>query len=526
MKKILLLFSFSISYFFVASQSQNWWRVNGNTPSVGDYIGTSNATDLIFKTNNTTRFTIDALGNFKLTSLAGNGIRILQTDAVGNVIPLIAGNSAQVLYGNGTWGNLPAAATTFVSSGANIILPSSSKLGIGTNSPIEALDVVGNVNINGILKNTALASNNGDKIVMIDALGNFKTAPSGGPNTAIAGPCVASALPWYEGGNNIPTNNTIGTCDPSDFILKANNINSIWNKVDGKIGFSISNPTEKFHFDNGNLLLTNGNGIFRRRLLIGNSVTDDINYLLNIKQFSELSGILFTGNATLRQAFEVKLFNSLTHSQFLILNNGQTRIGDFDNLTNIATINDPMVLIGVKQNADKGISVVNNTNASNLVEVFNVYGNGKTEILATTAITTDDVFTITNKTTNSKNFTIKNNGQVILGTKTSVSHPNAELMVNGTILAKEIYVTKPADWPDYVFESNYKLLSLTDLEAFYKKEKHLPNVPSEKELQKNDVNLVEMNAILLKKIEELTIYTVELNKELQKIKKTKYSEIE
>lgn len=518
MKKILLLYSFSFSYFFGASQSQNWWRVNGNVASAGEYIGTNNATDLIFKTNNTTRFTIDALGNIKFNSLIGSGNRILQTDAFGKIVPLAPGNSSQVLYGNGIWGDLPASATAFVSIGSNIIVPNTSKLGIGTNSPTAALDVTGNVNISGVLKSTALASNGGDKIVMIDALGNFKTAPSGGPNTAIAGPCVASALPWYEGGNNIPTNNTIGTCDPSDFILKSNNINTIWNKVDGKIGFGIASPIEKFQFDGGNLLLTNGNGILRKHLLIGNSVTDDVNYLLNVKQFSEFGGILFTGNATLRQAFEVKLFNSLTHSQFLILNNGQTRIGDFDNIFTSATINDPMVLIGVKQNANKGISVVNNANISNLVEAFNVYGNGKTEILATTTSASDDVFTVTNQTTTNKNFTIKNNGQVIIGTKTSVSHPNSELMVNGTILAKEIYVTKPADWPDYVFENNYKLLPLNEVEAFYKKEKHLPNIPSEKELQRTDVSLGELNALLLKKIEELTIYTVELNKEIQLLK--------
>ncbi len=269
----------------------------------------------------------------------------------------------------------------------------------------------------------------------------------------------------------------------------------------------------------GNLILTNGNGIYRKRLLVGNSTIDDVNYLLNIKQFSELRGILFTGNSTLRQAFEVKLFNNSSNSQFLILNNGQTRIGEFDNLTNSGSINDPMLLIGVKQNANKGISVVNNSNISNLVDVFNVYANGKTEIISTTINASDDVFTITNLNTFSKNFAIKNNGQVIIGSKASVSHPNAELMINGTVVAKEIYVTKPADWPDYVFDNNYKLLPLTEVEAFYKKEKHLPNVPSEKELKKTDLSLTGMNAMLLKKIEELTIYAVELNKELITIKK-------
>ncbi len=117
-----------------------------------------------------------------------------------------------------------------------------------------------------------------------------------------------------------------------------------------------------------------------------------------------------------------------------------------------------------------------------------------------------------------RKLTITANGKVIIGTKTSVMHPNAELMVNGTIVSKEIYVTKPSDWPDYVFEPNYKLLPLTEVEAYYKIQKHLPNVPSEKELEKTDISLAQMNAVLLKKIEELTLYAVEQNKQLNELK--------
>lgn len=110
-------------------------------------------------------------------------------------------------------------------------------------------------------------------------------------------------------------------------------------------------------------------------------------------------------------------------------------------------------------------------------------------------------------------------GKTVVNGKISLSHPSAEFMVNGTIVSKEIYVTKVADWPDYVFKSDYKLLSLSELETFYTKEHHLPNVPGADEIDKTDINVAEISAALLRKIEELTLYTVEQNKQIETLKK-------
>jgi hypothetical protein len=82
----------------------------------------------------------------------------------------------------------------------------------------------------------------------------------------------------------------------------------------------------------------------------------------------------------------------------------------------------------------------------------------------------------------------------------------------GVTHAREILVDL-ASWPDYVFEPHYALLDLKDLSDFIKENKHLPEVPSEKEVLENGIKLGEMNAILLKKIEELTLYVVQLNAE-------------
>jgi hypothetical protein len=84
-----------------------------------------------------------------------------------------------------------------------------------------------------------------------------------------------------------------------------------------------------------------------------------------------------------------------------------------------------------------------------------------------------------------------------------------KLAVEGKIGAREVNVlTGP--WPDYVFDVNYDLLSLTEVESFIKLNKHLPGVPAASHVEMNGVNLGEMNTLLMKKVEELTLYLIEL----------------
>jgi uncharacterized protein (DUF1499 family) len=73
-------------------------------------------------------------------------------------------------------------------------------------------------------------------------------------------------------------------------------------------------------------------------------------------------------------------------------------------------------------------------------------------------------------------------------------------------------------WPDYVFHDQYNLPSLNQVESFIKLNRHLPEIPSEAEIQKNGQNLGEMNSKLLKKVEELTLYLISQQKEIEVLK--------
>ena len=106
---------------------------------------------------------------------------------------------------------------------------------------------------------------------------------------------------------------------------------------------------------------------------------------------------------------------------------------------------------------------------------------------------------------------IDRNGYVGIGT----SSPDSKLAVNGTIHSKEVKVDMNG-WPDYVFKKEYNLPTLQEVEKHINEKGHLENIPSEEEVLKNGINLGEMNAKLLQKIEELTLYVIEQNKKIEK----------
>lgn len=92
---------------------------------------------------------------------------------------------------------------------------------------------------------------------------------------------------------------------------------------------------------------------------------------------------------------------------------------------------------------------------------------------------------------------------------------NAKLSVTGGILTSEVIVKEVSEWYDYVFNDGYQLKSIDDLESYISENRHLPDMPSEKDVLNQGYALVEMDGLLLKKIEELTLYIIELYKHIE-----------
>lgn len=102
-------------------------------------------------------------------------------------------------------------------------------------------------------------------------------------------------------------------------------------------------------------------------------------------------------------------------------------------------------------------------------------------------------------------------GSVGIGT---TSPGNYKLAIEGIIGARKIKVTQ-ATWSDYVFDSSYQLKPLEQVEAFIQENKHLPEVPSAVEVKNDGLDVGDNQAVLLKKIEELTLYIIQQNKDIQ-----------
>lgn len=117
-------------------------------------------------------------------------------------------------------------------------------------------------------------------------------------------------------------------------------------------------------------------------------------------------------------------------------------------------------------------------------------------------------FWVTDVSTWYERMRITPKGNVGIGTTDPGSY---KLAVEGTIGARRVKVTQ-STWADFVFEPDYQLPSLSELETYIKTNKHLPDVPSAAEVTKDGLDVGEMNKILLQKIEELTLHLIELEK--------------
>jgi len=120
-------------------------------------------------------------------------------------------------------------------------------------------------------------------------------------------------------------------------------------------------------------------------------------------------------------------------------------------------------------------------------------------------------------------FTIKdgiaNAYKMRLGGVTNTAAGTHLLAVNGSAIFTKAFVKLNASWPDYVFGPKYDLLPIVDLEQYINQNKHLPDVPSAIDVEKNGIDLGDNQTVLLKKVEELTLYLIEQNKKIETLEK-------
>lgn len=263
-----------------------------------------------------------------------------------------------------------------------------------------------------------------------------------------------------------------------------------------KVGFGVTEPKSKIHvFDGGRHYYID------RDLGINTEDGQGVNYILLHKAYSSLNidDHYVMGTVTAVRGTAAALNRKVTVDV-------NTSSAYNQNRGSLISYSEPVRLVYLMYNGDKYIAV-EIPNGPMLYSIsFTGYANNET----LQVVYDQNVSNVTDFTSQD-NISIQG-GNVGIGTKS----PDATLTVNGNIHAKEVKVDLAVPAPDYVFEDDYALRSLEQVEAYIKENKHLPDVPAGAEFEKNGMNVGEMNTILLRKVEELTLYVIELKKILQR----------
>lgn len=283
---------------------------------------------------------------------------------------------------------------------------------------------------------------------------------------------------------------------------------------DGRTSVYITNNTPDF--GRVNLVLTGrlqaGNDLWR----FGTQARNAIIFALNESASGINAGDIGTPQYTLQLEGNSKSLGFLSalkgHVPNMVLTqDGQLGIGTSTPTSKFevsTTSSGEQSSVGIEQSNVTGNPV--NKPTSRLV--YNWYGGIKSSINFHRGSTVGNGF-MSFSTSQSNNalerMRIDEYGNVAIGTEDARGF---KLAVAGKMIAEKIVVKVFNTWPDYVFEVDYKLPSLAELENFITAHKHLPDIPSAKEVQQNGIDLGEMNAKLLQKVEELSLYIIELNK--------------
>ncbi len=363
-------------------------------------------------------------------------------------------------------------------------------VGIGTTTPTAKLQVNGVVYSTGFKLNANSPLYWDDPNTSINRLGDVLTLKeyTGQINlTGVAGLNVAFTHP--SNGNasfSFPSNNVFALRQGSSYILQTSraNQNECWIKIGATAPQYYDGPGTRLYLNGGkggHLLSLNGGDVFIDGGEKGSAAAADGNVLIGT-QFGKV-GIGTTAPSSQLHTTGTVRFAGLTN----------------DNAKDRVVVSDANGNLAYRDAATLGGS-------SNSGWAF-----GGNAVPASSALGTTSNYDLPVITNNIERMRIGANGNVGIGT-TAIS--NFKLSVEGNIRARKVRVD-PDTWADYVFESNYKLRSLREVELYIQQEKHLPDVPSAAEVKKEGLDVGGNQVVLLKKIEELTLYVIQQQKQLE-----------
>lgn len=482
------------------------------------------------------------------TAIAGNG-KVLGLDGTGNVV-LVTDAGAGTSWGlTGNLGTTPG--TNFIGTTDNqrlvfktnnaevATILADGKLGIGTNNPLNTLHVNGTSHLThptftGTFTIEHIANGtvrfNSTQIGEIMRMGPGNTITFGGQQIRAEGrgglfsnTVSGNALETVSG--NVAFNTTGGNT-----LIGSTTDNGNKLQVNGDVSLKSTEPHIRstrysilmgdeaggaflFYGDNTarniNIGTSHGNNFHKFMFQKAGQTGDDVaTYNFTYRNDPALNIFSFNDNAT-------KLFFSSNAN--LIIDNGQTDNGS--KLQVKGKTWTEQLMIPTSAGAGKVLTSDGDGNATWQTPAGGanawIYGGNAVEGAAQIGNSSDQNLQIITK--NLPRIHIDNDGNVGIGT-INVNDAAYKLFVEGSIRTRKVRVDA-ITWPDYVFQPSYNLRSLKEVEQFIQKNSHLPDVPSAAVVEKEGVDLGDNQAVLLRKIEELTLYIIEQNKRLEEQEK-------
>ncbi|MEL6558036.1 MAG: hypothetical protein AAFQ94_07620 [Bacteroidota bacterium] len=354
----------------------------------------------------------------------------------------------------------------------SMVIDGNGDVGIGTNDPIGRLDV----NLGG-WNNIARVS--------FDQSSDHPSMRLYRPTGSASNPNIA--YPWWVE-NSSQGKLTFKSGSPA--VIGAESVTSrVTFLPSGKVGIGTTDPTAKLDVRGG-------------AFWVSNSTNQRLEFTQNTNNQGH-------GVMNLRSAAGDLKFQMAGADQFVVKRNGRFGIGISNPEEKLHVVGTSSIVGNIGNISDQiwrtgqHTLELQNTDAGDVVLAFHRSGHTSSSIRHTSS---GGLTFTANGSHNTTHMYIKSNGFVGIGT----SNPDTELAVKGIIHSEEVKVDLNVPGPDYVFEEDYDLISLEETKAYISANKHLPEVPSAKEMEANGINLSDMSMTLLRKIEEMTLHQIEL----------------
>lgn len=551
----------------LSGQTSPNWNTTGNAPASGSFLGTTNNEPLILKSNGIEAMRIKTNGNIQITAFQnmGRGLIYANNNGILN-FAAFPNDTNQVFTGCGHFKSI-AALSGWTRTGNVLYNAPGVNVGIGTSAPQYALEVVGSAYFHGtisaqgvILTNKLMADTM--KAGSMFTLNNHMHMSAGAVNEIYTS---TGELRFQSNPGN--TYNTIFSAGTSGKVGIGVYNPAYKLDVAGDVRFSnkvyvhrlVSATGDSIvRFGDSTLYINYGNGtIYNYGPIQGVGIghyTNSTGYSACAIGFkvhaTQMASVAIGAGSATSQFMNTTpyslavTFNSNIPTFFVGSANGNGTVGKVGVGTST-----PVAAFQVGQGYSKlciGSTPGAASNYGTSYIGFNVGKQGTNSWLVENdfnsnggAVIMGDLFgdirfiniqstggtpqTLTDTDIqDNTSMRIRRDGTVIIGAQTITSGPHAnsftKLTVDGKVVCKELFVTNN-DWADSIFDPAYTLMPMDSLRAYIDSAGHLPNVPTEKEIQENGSDLAQNDVMLLAKVEELTLYLLQLQEQNMKLQK-------